>query len=504
MPMSLSTTTMGPRRRGPGNPWPRVLRRWRDIGGLLIAVAFGLGGSVALAASYTATWTQLSTSNTPGAPAWRGWTAMTWVGTENRIVMWGGSGAVFMNDVVGLDPVGGGWTTFEPSTNCPGNTQWAPPNGSDENGVVHDPLNDQLWLYNGGSGYRCATTAAVGRTAGAGTTSTSIVDPTLPSTVTDHYKDWTVRVPNGTKVRVNAYNAGTKTLTLSAAVPVSAGGAYDLYVDFGDGTWSYSFVTGQYAKLSSRHFGYNGYVPPARKSPGFAGDATRAILFGGADFDNGTYKLDFATRSYSVAIPQGLSTSPAARGQIPHQFVYDTVHDRFVLFGGRCFDPGRCSYQNMLDDTWIYNANTNAWTQVTPALRPAARNQGQMYFDAGQGRGGAVRRHGQRGRAAERPVDVRRGDADVDAAGAAADQSGRHLPGADRLRADHELRLSGVWACGPGPRWPTVRGGCAWRRAGAAATRRRSRASRRRLRPRWWANRSRCRRRAAAIRAVRS
>ena len=337
------------------------------------------------AASYTATWTLVSTSNTPGAPLWRGWSAMTWVGSQNRLVMWGGSGAVFMNDIVGLDPVSAGWATYAPSTNCPGNTAFTPPNGSDENGVAFDQINNLLWIYNGGSGYRCATTQAVGRTAGAGTTATAIVDATLPATTNDYYKDWTVRVAGGARVRINGYAAATKTLTLSNPLSVAPGSAYDLYVDFGGGTWSYSFATGQYSKLVLRHFGYAGYIPPARKSPGFAADASRAILFGGADYDNGTYRLDFATRAYTLAIAQGLSSSPPARGQIPHQFVYDSVHDRYVLFGGRCFEPARCSYQNMLDDTWIYNANTNVWTQATPAVRPVPRNQAQMYFDPANG-----------------------------------------------------------------------------------------------------------------------
>ncbi len=310
---------------------------------------------------------------------------MTWVNSDARIVLWGGSGAFFQNDIAAFNPVTSTWATYESASNCPGNTAFAPPNGSDENGVVFDPIADRLWIYNGGSGYRCATTQAVGRTAGAGTTTTSIVDPTLGSTVNDFYKDWTIRAPNGAKARVNAYVASTKTLTLSVALGVGPASAYDLYVDFGDGTWNYDLATGQYHKLEFRHWGYSGYLPPARKSPGFAANGVRAIMFGGLDYDNGTYALDFAAGSYSIAIPQGLSSSPAARGQIQNQFVYDSAHDRFVLFGGRCFDPGRCSYPNMLDDTWVYDAGANTWTEVTPAVRPPARNQAQMYFDAGNG-----------------------------------------------------------------------------------------------------------------------
>ncbi len=368
-----------------------TLRQWRAARGFWFALAIGLTllgllpGSGTAAPTYTATWTQVSATSSPGAPVWRGWSAMTWVGSENRIVLWGGSGGAFLNDIAALDAVTSTWITLDPNVNCPGNTSFLRPNGSDENGVVYDPISDLLWVYNGGSGYRCATTQAVGRIAGAGTTTTSIVDPTLSGATNDFYKDWIVRDRFGAQARVLSYVAATKTMTLHAPISVAPGTAYDLYVDFGDGTWSYSFATGQYAKLMFRYWGYAGYLPPPRRSAGFASDGTGAILFGGADYDNGTYLLDFATKAYSLAIPQGLLSSPPARGQIQAQFVYDSLHDRFVLFGGRCFDPGRCSYQTMIDDTWIYDANGNSWTQVAAATRPPARNQGHMYFDAGNG-----------------------------------------------------------------------------------------------------------------------
>jgi PKD repeat protein len=341
-----------------------------------------LVAGVAHGTSYNATFTRISTSGSPGAPLWRGWSAMTWVGSMGRIVMWGGSGADFLNDIVALDPASGGWTTIDPSNYCVGNTSFEP-NGSDENGLVWDPLGGRLWLYNGGSGYRCGSPQRVGRTAGAGTTSTSIVDATLSPSVS--YKDWIVRDPFGSRAHVTAYNATTRTLTLSMPLNVVPGGAYDLFVDFGDGTWSYNFASGMYSKLQQVHWGYGGYVPAPRKSPGFASDGIEAFLFGGVDWDNGLYRLDYATGAYTVAVAQGSASSPPARGQIQGHFVYDSVHDKFVLFGGRCFDPARCAYGSVLNDTWIYDPNTNQWTQALPAVRPPARNQAQMYFDAANG-----------------------------------------------------------------------------------------------------------------------
>jgi PKD repeat protein len=355
----------------------------RIAGAARIILLCALAASAADVAAYNATFTQISTSNTPGAPPWRGWSVATWVGSIGKVVMWGGSGADFLDDIVAIDPATAAWTTLAPDAYCPGNTAFAPPNGSDENGLVWDPVQGRLWIYNGGSGYRCATPQNVTRTAGTGTTTTSIVDPTLSATT--NYVDWQARAPDGGKTRVTAYNSSTKTLTLASAINVAAGGSYDLFVDFGDGTWSYNLSSGVYSKLQGAHWGYSGYVPPARKSPGFASDGTRAFLFGGLDYDNGLYKLDFSTGAYTVAIAQGSGASPAARGQIQAHFVYDSVHNKFVLFGGRCFDPSRCTYGGMMNDTWLYDSAANQWTQVSPALSPSPRNQALMYFDSALG-----------------------------------------------------------------------------------------------------------------------
>ncbi len=354
-----------------------------------------LASTSAFAEDLTTTWRLMTTTN---APVWRGWSSMTWAASQNKLVMWGGSGAIFMDDVVGLDPVTGAWTTYDTQVNCPGNSSFLRPNGSDENGVTYDAYNDLLWIYNGGSGYRCGTTQLVGRIAGAGTTSTAIVDLTLTSDVDDYYKDWTVRF-GGTSVFVTSYVAATKTLNLALPMSIAPGVPYDLFADFGSGTWSYSFATGSYHKLATPYWGYTGLIPPSRRSSGFAADGTRVVLFGGGDFLNDVYWLDLASQAYSRAIPAGLATSPPARGQFPNQFIYDSASDRFVLFGGRCYEPARCNYQGKLDDTWLYDANTNSWSNVSSAIRPPARDQAQMYFDSlnrvvvlygGSGTGGEI------------------------------------------------------------------------------------------------------------------
>ena len=358
--------------------------RMRNVCALLTGVA--ALGSVLLSSGVAAqtldvTWRLVTTATAPNAPVWRGWSSLSWVNSRNQLVMWGGSGAVFQNDVVGLDPIAGTWTTYSPQVVCPGNSSFLVPNGSDESGVAYDSLNDLLWLYNGGSGYRCGTPQAVGRVAGAGTGGTVIFDSTLSATTVDYYKDWTVRSSGGTKFLVTAYDPVAKTLTLASAASFVPGSSYDLYADFGDGTWFFNFSTASYTKLMRPYWGYTGQLPPPARNLGFASDGTRIVLFSGGDLLTATWWLDLATKQYVQKIPSGLSTSPPARGEIANQFVYDSSHNRFVLFGGRCYENARCTYNTKLDDTWVYDAGSNSWSNVSSSVRPPARDQGHMFFD---------------------------------------------------------------------------------------------------------------------------
>ena len=47
---------------------------------------------------------------------------------------------------------------------------------------------------------------------------------------------------------------------------------------------------------------------------------------------------------------------------------YDAGSDRVVLFGGK---PGLLSVTS--DETWAYDFDTNAWTQLHPSMKPSER-----------------------------------------------------------------------------------------------------------------------------------
>ena len=57
-----------------------------------------------------------------------------------------------------------------------------------------------------------------------------------------------------------------------------------------------------------------------------------------------------------------------------HSMVYDSTHDRVILFGG--YDGQYC------DDTWIYNYTDNSWTNMNPTTRPSRRSSASMVYDS--------------------------------------------------------------------------------------------------------------------------
>ncbi|MEM7675806.1 MAG: kelch repeat-containing protein [Myxococcota bacterium] len=84
----------------------------------------------------------------------------------------------------------------------------------------------------------------------------------------------------------------------------------------------------------------------------------RVLLFGGESNFSFLNSLEvYDGDSWSI-VPT--SNPPPARHL--HSMAYDSVQDRFVLFGGEN------ESLDILNDTWVFNPNTNVWTSVpTPA-----------------------------------------------------------------------------------------------------------------------------------------
>lgn len=112
---------------------------------------------------------------------------------------------------------------------------------------------------------------------------------------------------------------------------------------------------------------------PARMA--FDTQSQTLVLFGysqGTGVGNDTW-LRGGGGSWYRASP---TTVPPARSD--HAIVYDAARDRVVVFGG---NVGSTRF----GDTWLYDANTQSWTNANPTNAPTARANAAMAFDSVRG-----------------------------------------------------------------------------------------------------------------------
>jgi len=187
-----------------------------------------------------------------------------------------------------------------------------------------------------------------------------------------------------------SYNTNTWTAMSPATAPSPrsyAGSAYDSESDriilFGgeraeqslnDETWSYDFETDTWTEMSppispSRRFG---------SAMAYDEESDRIILFGGRPWNpatyaamNDTWAYDFNTDTWEF-----LDTTPFPEARRAASMVYNNATDRMILFGGADEE------QNVLGDTWLFDYNSNNWTQQSPTNHPSARVRHRMIYDS--------------------------------------------------------------------------------------------------------------------------
>src|SRR5215468_5883066 len=188
----------------------------------LLSLGLILGSLLAAAApsegqAWTATWTQKSDASPgPRAPV-----DMTFDTVQSRAILFGGTASVPLNDVWQYDTAADRWLQIQPAVACPSDP--AQPTGRFESSLGYDPFNQLVWIF-GGVGVGCSGST---RTAGKGSTTTTILDQSLTATALDFYKGWSVTVGNGSTT-VTAYDPAIKMLTL--AVPLSGARRWTSYL----------------------------------------------------------------------------------------------------------------------------------------------------------------------------------------------------------------------------------------------------------------------------------
>ncbi|MFQ5820207.1 MAG: Kelch repeat-containing protein [Candidatus Heimdallarchaeota archaeon] len=105
-------------------------------------------------------------------------------------------------------------------------------------------------------------------------------------------------------------------------------------------------------------------------------ESDRIILFGGRTAGGGTssetWAYDFNSNAWTNMAPPTMPIK--TRGG--HAIAYDVESDRIILFGGRTAGGGTSS------ETWAYDFNSNTWTNLSPATTPPARAMPRMAYDA--------------------------------------------------------------------------------------------------------------------------
>lgn len=344
---------------------------------------------IALAeAPFIAEWQQMTTPNLmPSGVGRRNWTDLTFNKDSGKVVLFGGSGySTYLNDIWEYDAGLDQWTNVVPHSQCPGHSGFDGPDGRDTHSFEYDPVNKKYWVIGGG-GYKCGPLAS--RIAGTGTTTSTLIDPTLTETTADFYKNWSVSA-NSTIALVTAYDPGAKALTLANPIPKLAPGvSYKLQVWTNSQTWEYAPENESWSSLENPHWGPVGPSPNAIArscaTTAYSNLDKTIVQFGSAG-RNDLWALDLTSKTWTQKQPDS-STSPLfKRSETTGAFVYDSVNDVFILFGGRCTSDDRCQPRGQpLGDTWVYQLKSNSWVRMTPPVSPSARMQHHMAFDAENG-----------------------------------------------------------------------------------------------------------------------
>src|SRR2546427_324770 len=116
--------------------------------------------------------------------------------------------------------------------------------------------------------------------------------------------------------------------------------------------------------------------PSARADHAMAydGQSDRIILFGGRGSGGPyaeTWTYDLNANAWSNMHP---AASPSERAN--HAMAYDAASDRIIHFGGRV--PSLIGS----DGTWSYDTDANSWTERNASSRPPSRMEHAMAYDA--------------------------------------------------------------------------------------------------------------------------
>ncbi|MFX0184924.1 MAG: Kelch repeat-containing protein [Candidatus Hodarchaeota archaeon] len=136
-------------------------------------------------------------------------------------------------------------------------------------------------------------------------------------------------------------------------------------------TWTYNYSNNTWKRVNSAN------PPPARMNNGMVYDSVnqKVILFGGYSATGGssacdTWIFDSQTEEWSELDPEIHPPSSSDR-----TMYYDLVNQKIIQFGG---------FRNVgghMDETWMYDYENNSWQNLNPSIRPDGRYGPTLVYD---------------------------------------------------------------------------------------------------------------------------
>jgi len=285
-------------------------------------------------------WTNLSP---PESPSPRMFHAMAYDSESDRIILFGGgtgsSLLTVVNETWSYDFNTNTWTNLNPP---------ASPSPRMGHAMAYDSESDRIVLFGGERAILFGDTWSYDFNTN---TWTNLNPPESPSPRSGH---------------AMAYDSRSDRIILFGGA--TQGGF------LGD-TWAYDLGTNTWTNLTSS------VGPSARILHAMAFDdpSGRLILFGGytreLQWSNETWSYDFNTNTWTNLNPP---ESPSPRTS--HAMAYDSESDRIILFGGLVLFGGYV--QESDNQTWAFDFDTVAWTQMHPATSPPSRAGHAMAYDS--------------------------------------------------------------------------------------------------------------------------
>ena len=276
-------------------------------------------------------WINMNPSTKPSA---RRWHSMVYDSAHDKVILFGGDDGSHDDETWVYNLTDNTWTNMNPSTK---------PSARASHSMVYDSAHDKVILFGGydGGGWD---------------------DETWVYNLTDN--TWTNMNPS---TKPSARDSHSMVYD-SADDKVILFGGYDA-IGRNDETWVYNLTDNSWTNMNTSH------NPGARfiHSMAYNSAHDKVILFGGYDddaSDDETWVYNLTDNSWTNMNP---STSPSERRR--HSMVYDSARDKVILFGG---------YDNTVSDNemWAYNLTENSWINMNPSTKPSERYESSMVYDS--------------------------------------------------------------------------------------------------------------------------